>query len=112
MEALKPKKNKHIYSIFIVLVVMSIAFYSTCTIFIIAPIGAIPEGKTIIISRMPNTHFIDSADAMCGRIQGGVSLLCRGVFMSSVANNADIYMRLPYSEALYLISTNGLHYDK
>jgi hypothetical protein len=32
------------------------------------PIGAAPEGGTLLILRLNNGKFIDSADAMCGRI--------------------------------------------
>ena len=86
--------------------------YTQCTIFVIPPIGAIPEGRTVIISRLNTLKFIDSADAMCEREQGGVSLLCRGILMAGVVKNATIYIRLPYSETLYLISTNGKTYER
>ena len=82
------------------------------TIFIIAPIGAVPEGRTLVISRLNATKFIDSADAMCERIQGGVSLLCRGVVIGQVGKTATIYARLPYSSTLYSISTGGKSYDR
>lgn len=82
------------------------------TIFVVPPIGAVPEGRTIVISRMNKTKFIDSADAMCDRIQGGVSLLCRGAALGAIGQNAKIYVRLPYSRALYLMSTEGKEYDR
>ena len=69
-----------------------------------------PEGKTLITSRLKNSKFIDSADAMCERIQGKVNLICRGMVIGAVAKNATVYARLPYSESLYLISTNGNKY--
>ena len=74
--------------------------------------GAIPKGQTLIISKLNKTKFIDSADAMCDRIQGGVSLLCRGIVLGQVAKNAKIYFRLPYFEALYNLSTGGKRYSK
>lgn len=80
------------------------------TIFVVQPIGAVPEGRTLVISRLNKTKFIDSADAMCERIQGSVNLLCRGLVLGQVANNATIYLRLPYSRTLYLISTGGKEY--
>lgn len=85
---------------------------SQISIFIIQPIGALPEGKTLIISRMTNTKFIDSADAICERTQGGVSLFCRIGAMGGTLKNAKIYMRLPYMEWLYLASTGGKTYDQ
>jgi hypothetical protein len=82
------------------------------TIFVIQPIGAVPEGKTLVISRMSNTKFIDSADAICERTQGGVSLFCRLGALGGTLENAHIYLRLPYMQWLYQISTNGKNYDR
>lgn len=86
--------------------------YNTLTIFVIQPIGAIPEGRTVIISRPNRTNFIDSADAMCERETGSVNLLCRGMMNGAVASKATIYARLPFSWALYEISTGGRRYDQ
>jgi hypothetical protein len=97
------------------LVAMTIVFlvaYTQFTIFVIPPIGAVPEGRTLIISRLNKTEFIDSADAMCERIQGGVSLMCRGFLLGAVASKSTIYLRLPYSEWLYLVSTGGKTYEQ
>lgn len=58
------------------------------------------------------TNFIDSADAMCVRIQGYVSLLCRGMTMGAVVNATTIIARLPYSETIYKISTGGNSYER
>lgn len=91
--------------------VAAIAVYTQVTIFVIQPIGAVPEGKTLIITRLNKTKFIDSADAICERIQGGVSLLCRMVTLGAVMQNARILARLPYSETLYTISTGGKTYE-
>lgn len=86
--------------------------YTQVTIFVIQPIGAVPEGRTLIISRMNKTEFIDSADAMCERLQGGVNLLCRGAILGAIAEKSTVYLRLPYSEWLYRISTGGKEYNK
>ena len=74
------------------------------TLFVVQPIGAVPEGVTLIISRMNKTKFIDNADAMCRRELGYVNLICRATALGAVANNADIHARLPYSELLYELS--------
>lgn len=86
--------------------------YTQLTIFVVPPIGALPEGKTIVMTRLNKTEFIDSPDAMCERIQGGVSLLCRGISMAAVVSNATIIARLPYSSWLYSISTGGKSYER
>ena len=104
---------KKIYAIVsIITLVLAIVIYTQITIFVIPPIGALPEGKTVIIGRLNKTEFIDSPDGMCERIQGGVSLLCRAMVMAAVIKNSSILLRLPYSETLYSISTGGKKYDR
>jgi len=93
-------------------VILLIVLFSQVTFFVIQPIGAIPEGKTLVILRMNKTNFIDSADAMCEREMGGVSLLCRGMMMAAIAKKSTIIIRLPYSETLYNISTDGKTYGR
>lgn len=82
------------------------------TIFVIQPIGAIPEGRTVLVWRTDRTKFVDSADAICDREFRGVSLLCRGSVLAAIAKNNAILARLPYSEFLYSISTGGKTYDR
>jgi hypothetical protein len=82
------------------------------TIFVIQPIGAIPEGRTLIVSRLNTMKFIDSADAWCERQMGGVNLLCRVGVMGQVAKEATIIARLPYSQTLYEVSTGGKTYTR
>lgn len=91
---------------------LCLVVYTQITIFAVPPIGAVPEGRTVIMLRLNKTNFIDSADAMCIRIQGYVSLLCRGMTMAGVVNATTIIARLPYSETLYKISTGGETYDR
>jgi hypothetical protein len=95
-------------SIFVAIVISS----QFVTIFVIQPIGAAPEGRTVIITRLNTMNFIDSADAWCERKAGGVNLLCRAAVMARVINQSTIFFRLPYSSVLYEISTNGKIYDK
>jgi hypothetical protein len=90
--------------------ILLFAAASQVTIFVIQPIGALPEGKTLVISRMSNTKFIDSADAICERTQGGVSLICRIGAMGGTLKNARVYARMPYIHWLYQISTGGKEY--
>ena len=89
---------------------VSIAFLvkaSQITIFAIQPLGMLLEGKTLVISRMINTKLIDSADAICARTQGGVSLFCRMGALGETSKNARVYKRLPYLNWLYEITNGG-----
>jgi hypothetical protein len=100
---------------FLVLVLFGIGvavFYSLFGLFVVQPIGAVPEGRTLLILRSGRLNFIDSADAICVRAQGGVNLLCRGMVLGSVVQKTTIVARLPYSETLYLMSTGGKTYEK
>lgn len=96
---------------FAILAVFIVVVYTQITIFIVPPIGIIPEGKTLIITRLDKTEFIDSPDGMCKRIQGRVNLICRGMVMVAVIEKSKILFRLPYSSWLYVISTGGITYE-
>ncbi|MBK9238941.1 MAG: hypothetical protein IPL75_01480 [Acidobacteria bacterium] len=105
-------KRKKIVLLLLVLLTVGAVASTQVTLFIVQPIGAVPGGRTLVISRMNKGKFIDSADAMCERIQGGVNLLCRAVVLGQIGQNATIHLRLPYSERLFLISTGGKRYDR
>lgn len=96
----------------ILLLVAAIVIYTQLTIFVIPPIGAIPEGRTVIILRLNKTEFVDSPDAMCERIQGGVSILCRVMVLGAIAEKSTKIVSLPYSRTLYLISTGDKTYER
>lgn len=101
-----------IASIGILLLVGLVIAAQFVTIFIVQPIGAVPEGRTVIITRLTNMNFIDSADGICDRGMGGVSLLCRGAVAGRVLKQTTILARLPYSATLYGISTGGKTFNR
>ncbi|MBB5769104.1 hypothetical protein [Xanthomonas euroxanthea] len=94
------------------LAVLAVIASTQITIFVIQPIGALPEGRTLVILRLNKTEFIDSADAMCEREMGSVNLICRIGMMGAVAEKSTILLRLPFSQSLYDLSTGGKHYDR
>lgn len=87
-------------------------FVTTNDIFVVQPIGAVPDGVTLIVSKTANIRFVDSADAFCDRELGGVSLLCRGMALGTVLDVVDIRARLPYMDWLYLLSTGGKRFTQ
>jgi len=95
-----------------VISVIAILIYTQITLFVIQPMGIIPEGKTLVILKLNKTQFIDSADAMCEREMGGVNLFCRLGMLGAVTSKSEILLKLPYSSVLYEISTGGVTYDK
>lgn len=83
--------------------------------FVVQPIGAVPDGVTIFyLSRGENLNFVESADGMCLRMQGGVNLLCRGIAMAKFIETYEdeIVVRLPYSEWMYAWTTDGAYFDR
>ncbi|MEX1199686.1 MAG: hypothetical protein WEB02_02750 [Methylophaga sp.] len=104
-------KKKIVLSLSITFVICLIA-YSQLTLFVVQPMGAVPEGRTVVMLRLNKTNFIDSADALCERETGSVSLLCRGMMMAAVVEKSKILLRLPYFHFLYLVSTDGKEYDR
>jgi len=80
-------------------------------VFVTQPVGLLPEGRTLIVDRVDGFRFVDSGDAWCKRRFGGVNLLCRAAALGMVEANAEIHLRLPYSDRLYLVSTDGERFD-
>lgn len=92
-------------SVALLFVVSQIGFYT------IQPIGALPQGVTLVIWRGAEEPFFNSPDAICIKVQGGVSLFCRIMVMSNVPTDR-IIARLPYIELAYLISTGGYTFER
>lgn len=104
------------FSIFILLVITLVVGYWMLSpgVFTIQPIGALPDGVTIIYhSRNAEMPFFSSPDGLCLKIQGSVNLLCRAMAMSSATDLADrVLIKLPYSRWAYLQSTDGREFDR
>lgn len=93
------------------LLVLAGAFYAFCGFYSVQPIGAMPEGGTVIVWRSEGEPFFNSADALCLERTGGVSLLCRGIAMAQ-APTSRIILRLPYQHWAYSASTEGQEFDR
>jgi hypothetical protein len=95
----------------LVAIAAAIVFATTqLTVFIVQPIGAVPEGRTMVIWRADTMKLIDSADAWCERRTKSVSLMCRSLVLAKIADEDVTIANLPYSETLYLWSTDGRTY--
>ncbi|WP_243312338.1 hypothetical protein [Fundidesulfovibrio agrisoli] len=84
------------------------------TIFVIPPIGGLPDGRTLVILKREKTRFIDSPDAFCVRERGGVSPECRAAALGGILDqgNGPVLLTLPYSRWLYLMSTDGAEFER
>ena len=99
------KKRRGCLIIGIVAFALFLAFWVLVRpgVFTIQPIGALPDGITVIYhSRNPQMPFFSSPDGLCLDIQGSVSLICR---MASIGAAEEIIerviIRLPYICLLY-----------
>ena len=95
----------------LIIVVAAIGFYATCGFYSVQPIGALPEGSTVIVWRNADEPFFNSADGLCIARTGGVSLLCRGMAFGQAPKDR-ILLRLPYMRWAYLRSTGGEEFDR
>ncbi len=113
--SIKDKRKRLITVIVCSFVGLLIFFRLFYGIFVIQPIGAIPDGVTIVYWRSGlKLPFIASADGLLESSGEGVSLLGRGILLGDLADpirKREIF-RVGYSEALYLWSTGGKKYEK
>jgi hypothetical protein len=107
-------KKRRILMVLLLLLCFFLFFRLFLGIFVIQPIGAFPEGATIIYWRSGlNMPFISSPDGLLEKSGAGVSLLGRGIMLGGLAEpiiNRKI-ISLPYSKTLYLWSTGGKEYE-
>lgn len=99
--------KKLLLAVLVLIVGAGIFTYTKISIFTVQPIGAIPDGVTLIVWKKDGGPFFNSADAICLKKQGYVNLWCRGLALGNSIDEKDIIYRLPYSEYAYLKSTDG-----
>lgn len=104
-----------ISNVAVLLLLGAIAFRVFCGVFVVQPIGAIPNGGTVIYYRWGlNMPFIASADGIQQKSSGQVNLIGRAVLIGGIGNiikNRKLFS-LPYFHTLYLWSTGGREYDR
>lgn len=104
---------KKIIAIFVVLIIaISVFAYNKITIFTVQPIGAIPDGVTIVMWKKGDMRLFESPDGLCMQRVGSVSLLCRMTMLGNAIDEDNVLIRLPYSEYAYLKSTNDRKFDR
>jgi hypothetical protein len=103
-------KFKRIWFVITILGVF-LYYHSHIGLFTIQPNSTLTEGVTAVVWREAGTPFFNSPDAMCLKIMGNVSSVCRTVAMWKGLVDRIIF-RLPYSRWAYLRSTGGLDYEQ
>ena len=92
--------------------ILLILIWSTFSVFVVPPIGAIPEGKTIIIFKPDrliikgSMDFIETLDHMQYSNLGKVTLIGRLGILYAVSKT-NIVCRLPHSSILEWIGNGG-----
>jgi hypothetical protein len=115
VESQSPKFRRGLYIAIAIIAIIILAWILIRPgVFTIQPIGAIPEGVTIIYhSRNPEMPFFSSPDGLCLQMEGDVSLLCRMAALNVSTDLTDrVILRLPYSRWAYLQSTGGLEFER
>lgn len=105
--------KKRILAPVIAAVILALIGYFSFGVFVIQPIGAIPDGATIVYFRLGlNLPLVSSADGLLLEKTGSVSLFGRGMMMAALSKPiiARKVIALPYSRTLYLISTDGAEF--
>jgi hypothetical protein len=99
-------RGRVLWSILVILLLVTIAFRVFCGFYTIQPIGALPEGRTLVVWRASGEPFFNSPDAMCLKRVGSVSLMCRLIALGEAPTDR-IVLRLPYIASAYRASTGG-----
>ena len=110
------KRRREILIITLIGIALIIGFiYFTMGLFVVQPIGAIPEGATVLYWRYgAKLPVISSADGLLSKKEQGVSLLGRAVALGTIGTlvTERKIIKFPYSRTLYLISTGGREFEK
>ncbi|MBC8946968.1 hypothetical protein [Xenorhabdus indica] len=104
--------KKILASIIVIVIALSVFAYNKITIFAVQPIGALPDGATVVMWKKDGMRFFESPDGMCIQKTGGVSLLCRMAALGNGIDKDEIIFRLPYIEYVYLQSTDGRRFGR
>jgi hypothetical protein len=110
--AAKPRRSRKGLIVLLVVIVAVLAIlYTQVGFYTVQPIGALPEGITLLIWRHGGEPFFNSPDAVCLQRLGSVSLLCRATAFGAAPVDR-IIAKLGYWEFAYLQSTGGLTFDR
>jgi hypothetical protein len=109
------KKKKSSLGVFLILLILLGLIWVLVRpgVYTIQPIGALPDGVTVIyFGRGSEMPFFSSPDGLCLDVVGEFSLLCRMSAMAGASELSErIIIRLPYSRWAYLQSTGGLEFE-
>jgi len=104
------KRFRRLIVTLLICVFIGLFVYWNFGLYTVQPIGALPQGATVVVWRGSGEPFLNSPDGTCLRVQQKVSLLCR-LAAFGAAPTDRIILRLPYQHWAYLGSTGGLTFE-
>lgn len=104
--------KKIIAAVVIVLIVFAVFIHTSISFFAVQPIGAFPDGSTFVMWKKGKMGTFESADGLCIKATGGVSLMCRSMMIGTVLDKDDVLFKIPYIKSIYLRSTDGQEFDR
>ncbi|MBE0686653.1 MAG: hypothetical protein IH585_11710 [Anaerolineaceae bacterium] len=109
-QATTPKKNKILYFVLFILVLIAIGFLLRPGIYSIQPTNAVPDGMTIVyVLRDAEVPFYTSLHPECAYNSTNVSLMCTATLRTAFKNlSGRILLRLPYNHTTYLKGSGGI----
>ncbi len=108
-------KRKAILIVFIFGVLLTV--WVTTVVFIVPPIGAVPEGKTIVLFKPDRLlvqgkfDFLETPDHFQYKNLGKVNLFGRLAAIGAILNGPIILARLPYSSTLEYLANAGSSWE-
>lgn len=111
----RPPPRRRLFPLVLAAVFSAVVYWvaTNLTVFSVQPIGALPDGGTVVMLRAGrDLRLFDSADAICLRKTGKVTLICRVSALGSAVEPDTIVLRLPYIRQFYLLSTGGQEFER
>ena len=97
--------------VLLTILVISVLAWHFLGLYTVQPIGALPEGRTLLVRRVGDEPFFNSPDGTCIRRTGSVSLMCRMMALGNAPLDR-IVLRMPYMAWAYRASTGGAEFDR
>lgn len=105
-----PKKNKILYLVLFILVLVAVGFLLRPGVYTIQPTNAVPDGMTIVyVLRDAEVPFYTSLHPECAFSPTNISLMCTATLRSALEDlSGRILLRLPYNHTAYLKGSGGV----
>lgn len=105
-----PKKNKFLFAVLFILVLIAIGFLFHPGVYTIQPTNAVPDGMTIVyILRDGEVPFYTSLHPECAYSSTNISLMCTAMLRTAFEDlSGRILFKLPYNHTAYLKGSGGV----